>query len=85
MLGALLFYLNLKKAYSNALKLSFKQGEAEASFVIRIVILQQAHYTTLKKKRKRKNELYSKPLTLSIQRGLKSWLYSRIVIYFTVM
>lgn len=84
MLKALLFYLNLKEAYSNALKLFFKQGEAEASSVIRIVILQQAHNTTSKKKR-RKNEIYSKPLTLSFQRGLKSWIYSRIVIYFTVM
>lgn len=54
MLKALLFYLNLKEAYSNALKLFFKQGEAEASSVIRIVILQQAHNTTSKKKKEEK-------------------------------
>lgn len=73
----------MKKAYSNALKLFFKQGEAEASSVIRIVILQQAHDTTLKKKGKEKMKF--KTLTLSFQRSLKSWLYRRKVIYFTVM
>lgn len=39
LLGALLFYLNLEKADSNALNLFFKQEKAETSSVIRTVFL----------------------------------------------
>lgn len=46
LLGALLFYLNLQKADSSALKLFFKQEKEETSSVIRTVFLRLVHETT---------------------------------------
>lgn len=51
LLEALLFYLNLEKADSNALKPFFKQEKAETSSVIRTVFLQ---LTLLKKPKQTK-------------------------------
>lgn len=58
LLEALLFYLNLEKADSNALKPFFKQEKAETSSVIRTVFLQMVHDTLKKTQTNKRNKKF---------------------------